>query len=127
MKKILIAEDDFYIQDIYKSTFAQAGYTVDTAKDGEEALAKLKANTYDVLLLDIMLPKVSGTEILNWCRSDNSPAKDLLIYALTNLDESVFIKKVITEGANGYFVKADMTPQTLLEKVNAGLRVKENN
>ena len=123
MKKILIAEDDFYIQDIYKSTFAQAGYTVDTAKDGEETLAKLKANTYDVLLLDIMLPKVSGTEILNWCRSDKSPAKDLLIYALTNLDESVFIKKVISEGANGYFVKADMTPQTLLEKVNAGLRV----
>lgn len=127
MKKILIAEDDFYIQDIYKSTFAQAGYTVDTANDGEETLSKLKANTYDVLLLDIMLPKVSGTEILNWCRSDKSPAKDLLIYALTNLDESVFIKKVISEGANGYFVKADMTPQTLLEKVNAGLRVKENN
>jgi len=127
VKKILIAEDDFYIQDIYKSTFAQAGYTVDTANDGEETLSKLKANTYDVLLLDIMLPKVSGTEILNWCRSDKSPAKDLLIYALTNLDESVFIKKVISEGANGYFVKADMTPQTLLEKVNAGLRVKENN
>lgn len=126
MKKVLIAEDDFYIQDIYKSTFAQAGYTVDTANDGEETIAKLKANTYDVLLLDIMLPKVSGTQILNWCRSDNSPAKDLLIYALTNLDESVFIRKVISEGANGYFVKADMTPQTLLEKVNAGLRVKEN-
>jgi DNA-binding response OmpR family regulator len=123
MKKILIAEDDFYILDIYKSTFAESGYTVDTAKDGEEALAKLKASTYDVLLLDIMLPKVSGTEIINWCRTDNSPAKNLLIYALTNLDESVFIKKVIAEGANGYFVKSDMTPDTLLEKVNAGLRV----
>ena len=123
MKKILIAEDDFYIQDIYKSTFAQAGYTVDTAKDGEETLAKLKTNTYDVLLLDIMLPKVSGTEILNWCRTDKSPAKDLLIYALTNLDESVFIRKVIAEGANGYFVKANMTPLTLVEKVDAGLRV----
>jgi len=123
MKKILIAEDDFYILDIYKSTFAEAGYTVDTAKDGEEALSKLKTNTYDVLLLDIMLPKVSGTEIINWCRADNSPAKNLLIYALTNLDESVFIKKVIDEGANGYFVKSDMTPDTLLEKVEAGLRV----
>jgi len=123
MKKILIAEDDFYILDIYKSTFAEAGYTVDTAKDGEEALTKLKTNIYDVLLLDIMLPKVSGTEIINWCRADNSPAKNLLIYALTNLDESVFIKKVIDEGANGYFVKSDMTPDTLLEKVEAGLRV----
>ena len=126
MKKILIAEDDFYILDIYKSTFAEAGYTVDTAKDGEEAISKLKTNTYDVLLLDIMLPKVSGTEIINWCRTDNSPAKNLLIYALTNLDESVFIKKVITEGANGYFIKSDMTPDTLLEKVDAGLRVQNN-
>ena len=123
MKKILIAEDDFYILDIYKSTFAEANYIVDIAKDGEEVLSKLKTNTYDVLLLDIMLPKVSGTEIINWCRAEHSPVKKLLIYALTNLDEPIFVKKVIAAGANGYFVKSDMTPDTLLEKVEAGLRV----
>jgi DNA-binding response OmpR family regulator len=123
VKKILIAEDDFYILDIYKSTFLSAGYEVDTAENGEKVIQKLKKNTYDVLLLDIMLPKVSGTEIINWCRAENSPAKNLLIYAITNLDESVFVNKVLNAGANGYFVKAHMTPGTLLEQINAAVRL----
>ena len=126
MKKILIAEDDFYILDIYKSTFSMAGYEVDTAENGEIALEKLKASTYDVMLLDIMLPKVSGTEIINWCRSENSPAKKLLIFALTNLDEAVFVKKVMDQGANGYFVKAKISPQTLLERIDAALRTQHS-
>ncbi len=122
MKKILIAEDDFYILDIYKSSFAGAGYSVATADNGEKVLELLKTNSYDVMLLDIMLPKVSGTEIINWCRKENSPAKNLLIFALTNLDEAVFVKKVIDQGANGYFVKAKITPQTLIERIDAALR-----
>lgn len=93
MRKILIVEDDFYILDIYKSTFLSASYKVDTAENGEKTLQKLKKNTYDVLLLDIMMLKVSGTEIINWCRAENSSAKSLLIYAITNLDEQVFVKK----------------------------------
>jgi len=125
VKKILIAEDDFYILDIYKSTFLSAGYEVDTAENGEIALQKLKENTYDVLLLDIMLPKISGTEIIHWCRSDNSPAKKLLIYAITNLDEDVFVKKIIAAGANGYFIKTDMTPDTLLKEIDAALRIQK--
>jgi DNA-binding response OmpR family regulator len=126
VKKILIAEDDFYILDIYKSAFSFEGYEVDTADDGEKVLEKLKTSTYDVLLLDIMLPKVSGTEILNWCRSQNSPAKNLLIYALTNLDEAVFIKKVMAQGANGYFVKAKIAPQALVERIDAAIRTQHS-
>ena len=61
VKKILIAEDDFYVLDIYKSAFSLAGYAVETAENGEKVLEKLKATTYDVMLLDIMLPKISGT------------------------------------------------------------------
>ncbi|HSX08746.1 MAG TPA: response regulator [Candidatus Saccharimonadales bacterium] len=125
MKKILIAEDDFYVLDIYKTAFIAAGYEVDTAEDGEKVLEKLKANTYDVMLVDIMLPKMSGTEIINWCRAENSPAKKLLIYAITNLDEEVFIKKVMAAGANGYFVKANMTPQSLVEQIDTALRIQK--
>lgn len=122
MKKIIIAEDDFYVLDIYKSAFFSAGYQVDTADNGEKILEKLKTNTYDVMLLDIMLPKISGTEIINWCRADNSPAKNLLIYAITNLDEDIFVKKVLDAGANGYFVKSRMTPQTLVDGIDSALR-----
>lgn len=122
MKKILIAEDDFYVLDIYKSAFSFAGYEVDTAENGEKVLEKLKAFSYDALLLDIMLPKISGTEIINWCRSKNSSTKNLLIYVLTNLDETVFVKKVMDQGANGYFVKAKITPQTLVERIDAAIR-----
>jgi DNA-binding response OmpR family regulator len=124
VKKILVAEDDFYVLDIYKSAFTTAGYEVVTAANGEEALEKLKNSSYDVMLLDIMLPKVSGTEIINWCRSAGSPAKNLLIFALTNLDEAVFVKKVMDQGANGYFVKAKITPQELVERIDAALRTK---
>jgi len=122
VKKILIAEDDFYVLDIYKSAFTSAGYTVDTAEDGEKVLEKLKADSYDVMLLDIMLPKISGTEIINWCRREDSPAKKLLIFAITNLDEDIFVKKVMDAGANGYFVKARLTPQTLVEDIDAAIR-----
>ncbi len=124
MKKILIAEDDFYILDIYKSAFSTAGYVVETAEDGEKVLEILKKDVFDVMLLDIMLPKKSGMEIINWCRAENSPAKELLIYVITNLDEDVFVKKVIDQGANGYFVKARMTPQTLVDQIDAALRIK---
>jgi DNA-binding response OmpR family regulator len=122
VKKILIAEDDFYVLDIYKSAFSSAGYVVDTADNGEKVLELLKTNTYDVLLLDIMLPKISGMEIINWCRTENSPAKKLLIYAITNLDEPVFVKKVMDQGANGYFVKTTMTPESLVDKIETALR-----
>lgn len=122
MKKILIAEDDFYVLDIYKSAFSQAGYDVVTADNGEKVLELLKSSSYDVLLLDIMLPKISGMEIINWCRADNSPVKKLLIYAITNLDEPVFVKKVMDQGANGYFVKTNMTPESLVDKIDTALR-----
>lgn len=122
MKKILIAEDDFYVLDLYKSAFSTAGYEVETAENGEIVLAKLKNTNYDVLLLDIMLPKVSGTEIINWCRAENSPAKKTLIFVITNLDEEVFIKKVIAQGANGYFIKAKITPDSLVDGINTALR-----
>ena len=122
MKKILIAEDDFYVLDIYKSVFSFAGYEVDTAQNGEEVLQKLQIGNYDVMLLDIMLPKVSGTQIINWCRADNSPAKKILIYAITNLDEPVFVKKVMAQGANGYFVKTNMTPESLVDQIDTALR-----
>lgn len=122
MKKILIAEDDFYVMDLYKSAFSTADFEVDTAENGEIVLEKLKKDSYDVLLLDIMLPKVSGTEIINWCRTENSPAKKTLIFVITNLDEEVFVKKVIAQGANGYFVKARITPDSLVDGVSAALR-----
>jgi DNA-binding response OmpR family regulator len=122
VRKILIAEDDFYILDIYKSAFAGAGYEVTTAENGEKVLELLKINSYDVMLLDIMLPKVSGTEIINWCRAEKSPAKNLLIFALTNLDEAIFVKKVLDQGANGYFVKAKIEPHALIERIDAAIR-----
>lgn len=126
MKKILIAEDDFYVLDIYKSAFSFEGYEVDTAENGEKVLEKLKASSYEALLLDIMLPKVSGTEIINWCRSQKSSTKNLLIYVLTNLDEAVFVKKVMDQGANGYFIKAKITPQALVERIDTAIRTQHS-
>lgn len=122
LKRILIAEDDFYILDVYSSSFSAAGYTVDTAADGQQVMEKLKTNTYDLLLIDIMLPKVSGMEILDWCRSQNTPLKDIPIYFVSNLDEDVFVKKALAQGANGYYRKTSLTSEALVEKVDAALK-----
>src|SRR3989344_180002 len=120
MKTILLVEDDFHIQEIYRTTFIKTGnYTVETASDGQEALVKLGSHIYDLILLDIMLPKVTGIDVLRAMRAPTSPTKDTPIILITNLGQEDIIKEAFKIGADGYLIKAQFTPMDVVREVDA--------
>jgi len=118
MKKILIAEDDFFIRDIYSKVFSLAGYEVLLAIDGEDALQKLKTQLYDMILLDIMMPKVTGLDVLKQLRAMPAPAKDTPVFVLSNLGQQNVIEEAFKIGMDGYIIKSQMTPQQIVAEIN---------
>jgi len=120
MKTLLLVEDEFHIQDIYRLAFVKTGrYTVETASDGQEALVKLRAHVYDLILLDIMLPKVTGIDVLRAMRAPTSPTRNTPIILITNLGQEDIIKEAFKIGADGYLIKAQFTPQDVVTEVDA--------
>lgn len=120
MKTILLVEDDFHIQDIYRMSFIKTGrYTIETASDGQEALVKLRAHVYDLILLDIMLPKITGIDVLRTVRAPTSNTKDTPIILITNLGQEDIIKEAFKIGADGYLIKAQFTPLDVIAEVDA--------
>jgi len=118
MKKILIVEDDTYILNIYSLTFRKAGFEVDEASNGHESLTKLNTNTYDMILLDIMLPDITGIEILTEIRKENHKAKDTPVFLATNLGQDDIIKEAFKIGADGYFIKGQLNPTDIVNEIN---------
>lgn len=118
MNKILIVEDDFYIRDIYLRTLKSAGYDVDVAVDGAEGIRKAADNIYNLILLDIMLPKVTGLDVLRTLRKHESKTQDTPIFMITNLGQDNIIKEAFKIGADGYLIKAEVKMEDLLAEVN---------
>lgn len=116
-KKLLIIEDEEYLLDMYKMKFESAGYNVLAVRDGEAGLAMIRNEKPDFVLLDIVLPKKSGYEVLKELRNDEK-IKDTKVYILSSLGQKAEIKKGLDDGADGYLVKTDLTPQQLVEGVN---------
>lgn len=120
MQTILLVEDEFQIQDIYRMAFVKTGrYNVETASDGQEALVKLRAHVYNLILLDVMLPKVTGIDVLRAMRAPSSPTRDTPIILITNLGQEDIIKEAFKIGADGYLIKAQFTPQDVVNEVDA--------
>ena len=126
MKKILIAEDDFYIRDIYSEIFSANGYEVSIAIDGQECLTKIKEQTFDMVLLDIMMPKLSGMDILRLAKSTENPNKNTPIFLVTNLGQQNVIEEAFKLGMDGYIIKTQVTPQQIVDEINTFLTNKAN-
>ena len=119
-KTILIVEDDPILLKMYTEKFTFEGFTVLNAKDGEEALRVALAEKIDIILLDIMLPRLSGTDFLE--KFKQSPkAANLPVIALTNLAEEEERQKALKLGVREYLVKAMQTPEQVVEKVKKNL------
>ncbi len=115
--KILIVEDDEFLREIYKETVADLGNVVETAIDGEQALQKIPQGQYDLILLDIILPKVNGLDVIKKLKEQNTfPQKSKVIF-LTNLDKDEEIKQALQLG-DGYLIKSQLTPGDLSKEVN---------
>lgn len=118
MRKILIAEDDFFIRDIYGKVFSLSGYDVQVAVDGMDALEKIKAQQYEMILLDIMMPRMTGIDVLKNVRALNTPTKSTPIFIITNLGQQNVIEEAFKLGMDGYILKSQVTPQQIVEEIN---------
>ncbi len=114
--KILIVEDDLFIRELYERQLSLEGYEISTAEDGEIGLNRLAESIPDLLLLDIMLPKVSGLDLLRTIKAKEE-TKNIPVILLTNLGQDSVIKEGFNLGADGYLIKSAYTPDQIIEEV----------
>ena len=118
--KILIVEDDDFLREIYVEILQQEGYNVNTAVDGEDALEKIKEGGYDLVLLDIIMPKLDGLSVMKQIKNDPNAKPNKRLIFLTNLDNDAQIKEALELG-DGYLIKSQLTPDNLLKEVKLNL------
>jgi len=116
--RILLVDDDSFLRDMYATKFGEGGHTVEVAKNGEVALDLLRANTYDVVLLDIVMPGMSGLELLKVMRGEKLGGEPKCII-LSNQGEQADIDGATEAGTDGYIIKAEMIPSEVVAKVEA--------
>ena len=115
-KRILLVEDDRFLRRACEASLRQRGFTVATAADGEEALRSVKAERPDLILLDMLMPKLSGIEVLRALRGDET-TRDIRVLVLSNSSREQDVAEVKKLGVVGYFVKADLSLKDLGDKV----------
>jgi two-component system, OmpR family, response regulator ResD len=120
--KVLIVEDDQFLREFYQELIQAEGYLVDTAADGEVGLTKAVQGGYNLILLDIMLPKKDGLQILRELKNSPSKNPNGIIIVLTNLGQDSIIKQCFDLGAGGYMVKSAMNPDQVLREVQGYLK-----
>jgi DNA-binding response OmpR family regulator len=116
--RILITEDEKDLADALARGLRRQGYAADIAIDGEEALAMVEVNNYDLIILDLNLPKIDGVEVCRRIRAAGSPVGILMLTARSSLDDRV---NGLDQGADDYLVKPFHFPE-LLARVRAMLR-----
>ncbi len=115
---ILLVEDESFLANMYQTKLQLEGYNTEIAINGEEALQKLAATAYDLVLLDIMMPKLNGFAVLKSIRQEkNKTRNDVPVVVLTNLGQKNDIEQGLLLGANDYLVKANFTPSEVVQKI----------
>ena len=115
-RSILCIEDEPFISELYARALSKAGYQVTVKADGAEALTEAQTNKYDIILLDLMVPNLTGVEILKALKDPARvpPLKSKIVIA-TNLEQREEVRADIESHADGYLVKAELTPKELVE------------
>jgi DNA-binding response OmpR family regulator len=123
-KKILIIEDEKALSELYAEIFRLEGFDVDTASDGQEGYVAIYNGGYDLVLLDIILPKMDGLSVLEKIVKETPPLKNNgPIVILSNLSQDDTISKALTLGASGFMIKSDMTPDQIVSQVKNFLHI----
>ena len=121
MARILLVEDHKPTIGLYKTLLTEAGHQVDLAEDVEIGFAKAIEGGYDLILLDIVMPKKDGIVFLEDLKKLPPKRKNKKIVMLTNLDKGDFIKVALRLGADGYLMKPALKPKEVLKEVEAYL------
>ena len=121
MEKIVFIEDERTLQKMLGEALVAAGFSVASANDGETGLALVLQEMPDLVLLDLILPKMDGFSVLQTLKGDEK-TKDIPVMVLTNLETAEDVEKVITLGATTYLVKANYDLPDIVAKVKEVLK-----
>jgi CheY-like chemotaxis protein len=116
MTKVLIAEDDLMISEIYQRKFTEKGYEVLTAFSGDQVLEIVKKEKIDIILLDLLLPKMDGFQVTENLRNGNYDPNIKIIIS-SNMSQKEDREKVLALGANGFITKSQYTPSEMVEEI----------
>lgn len=119
MPKIAIVEDDQAISQMYRIKFESDGFTVDTAENGRLGLELIENMRPDLVLLDLMMPEMSGEEMLIALRKQ--PWGNMPVIILTNMGEQEIPETISKLGVKKFILKADMTPKQVVDLVKTEL------
>jgi DNA-binding response OmpR family regulator len=114
---ILCVEDDRFIGEMYVRSLKKAGYEVDWVVDGNDGLVSARNKTYDVILLDVMLPEMRGTEILDSLRGGKDMIPTTKVIVLTNFEQDDESRMAMQQHADAYLIKAEITPKKLISVI----------
>lgn len=114
--KILYVEDYPIIQQMYHDVLKTHGFEVDAVRDGKQAAAKIKENRYDAVLLDLLLPEVTGLDFLRDLRKDKDNAEQLVV-VLSDFDKPEMVEEVKKLGVQYFWIKVENTPHLLAERL----------
>ncbi len=121
-RKILVVDDEPDARDLFGELLSTVPeYEVETAEDGNDCLAKCEATKYDLVLLDIVMPKMDGVEALAQIKGNKEKYGDPIIIMLTNIGGDIAIEKALELGAVGFKLKIDTEPEELLKTVDDAL------
>lgn len=116
-RKVLCIEDEHFISELYVRALTRAGYDVTVEVDGKRGLELAKSNEFDIILLDLMIPSITGIEVLRRIRSDVPQLKAKIVIT-TNLEQREELRADIESQADAYLVKAEITPRELVDFLN---------
>lgn len=113
---ILVVDDEEILRRIYADRLNFEGYVIDTAADGEEALNKIRATPPNLILLDILMPKLNGLQVLEALNAD-AALKSIPVIVLSNVANDENIKKALALGAKDYLLKTNFSPNEIINKI----------
>jgi DNA-binding response OmpR family regulator len=116
-KRVLVIEDDQNTRNLYQTVLSKAGFKVEVAVDGSEGLTKCQTGGFDLVLLDVMLPKMDGIALLEELKKNPPKIPNKNIFLLTNLSHDTILKEAMNLGAKDVILKTDVNPEELVKKV----------
>ena len=116
-KKILMVEDDEFIRSLYSRQLVQAGFDLQSTASGQECLDLLAKNDYDLLMLDLNIPDVSGFQVLEHLQKN--PKEGMQILILSNVAQDEYVRKGMDLGAQAFVIKSTYTPAQVVAEVKS--------
>ena len=121
MKSILLVEDDPFLADIYITKLKSSGFDAEVVSNGEDCLSRAAEKNFDLVILDIVLPKMDGWEILKKIK-ETEKIKSLPVIVLSNLGQRAEVEKGLKMGAVKYLIKAHYAPSEVVEEIKKVLK-----